>query len=139
MNEIIQFTPIKEAPWQNELDAKKYLTQVEMEFKKILGSDFKLANFNDQDREFIMSMVSIGIMAVDITPNPDIGHSIKEMDFIPLNTLAVLKFNLHGNMIVDRILNWQNSQEQENKESDWLEKFSKAIKGNKKPTKTEEQ
>lgn len=126
-------------PWQNQLDANKYLTEVHMDFKKIIGTDYKQAKFSDQDREFIMSMVGVGIMAMDLCPNPEIGEQIKELDFGYINTLAILKFNLDGNMIVDRITNWEKQTGEQEEESNWIEKLTKRINGKSTPTKAREE
>lgn len=128
----IQIGEDNRLPWQTELDAKKYLTDVHMPFKDILGTDFKQAKFSDQDREFIMTMVGAGIMIKEICPNPDIGNNIKELDFSYIYTLAVLKFNLDGNMIVDRITNWEKQQSEETGESSWIEQMKKQFGGEKK-------
>ncbi len=125
--------------WQTELDAKKYLTQVHMDFKKFLGTDFKLAKFEDKEREFILTILTAGMMVSDLCPHPDIGMELKEMDFAYINTLAVLKFNVDDNMIVDRITGWQKENDGElQEESEYLSRLAKRIKGEVKPRNIEE-
>lgn len=127
----------KNMPWQHELDAKKHLTEVHMDFKKHLGTDFKLAKFDDKDREFVMSILTAGMMISDLCPNPDVGEELKQMDFAYINSLAVLKFNQSNNMIVDRITNWQREQEEEKTAASWIERMTSRIQGKAKPKQVE--
>jgi hypothetical protein len=75
------------------------------------------------------------MMIADLCPNPDIGQELKEMDYTYINTLAVLKFNIDDNMIVDRITEWQKPTEEEDHELDnsYVERLMKKISGEKKP------
>lgn len=126
------------APWQHELDAKKHLTEVHMDFKRLLGTDFKLAKFDDKDREFVMSILTAGMMIEDLCPHPGVGQELKEMDYAYINSLAVLKFNQPGNMIVDRVTNWQQQENEEKTEMKWIERFTDKLTGKKKPRVVEE-
>lgn len=126
-------------PWQHDLDAKKHLTEVHMgEFKKLLGTDFKMAKFDDKEREFIMTILTAGLMAVDICPHPDIAEDIKQMDYAYINALAVLKFNVDGNMIVNRITNWTEHDNETKDKLDFIDRFNDRITGKKKPKMVEE-
>lgn len=122
--------------WQNELDAKKYLIQVHDErFRDMLGTDFKLAKLDGaaltQKQQFILDMLSIGQMALDLVPHPDIAHQIKDMDFLPIKGIAVLSFNVDKNMIIDRTTGWgeeKNQNDQDNEKEDaWIDKIKKKM------------
>ena len=123
--------------WQTELDLKKSLIKVhDEEFRTILGEDFKLAKLNDQERAFILDMVGIGRMALDLVPNPDIAQEIKDMDFLPIKTIAILRFNIEKNMIVDRSVGWgeeKEKQEDQNEETEkWINRLQKRLGNQKK-------
>lgn len=120
--------------WTSDYDQNRFLTQVHMPFKKILGVDFKLAKFTPQEQEFILDMVQIGMMAVDIVPDPDIGQDIKEMDFGVINTLAILRFNVEGNVILNRLTKWEEPEKQVRHEDlPWVERLRKRVSGESKP------
>lgn len=100
----------EEKPWSHELDAVKHLTDVHMDFKKYVGTDFKLAKLDNdvmtKKQVFVMDMVPAARMAYDLCPNKEIGLEIHDMIMSHVNTMAIVNFNLDKNMIVDRVTAW---------------------------------
>lgn len=121
----------QEQPWQNDLDTKKYLTEVHSDFKQYLGVDFKLAKLTDKQKEFIMDMLTIGMMSSDLTPNPDVGEEIKMMDYATINAISILEFNNQENMIIDRLTDYgkreEEKKQEEEKEDQWFNKMKKRM------------
>lgn len=120
-------------PWQHDLDAKKYLLDVHMAFKKYLGVDFKLARLNDKEREFIFTMVPAALGIYDLCPNKQIAEEIMNMDMAYVNTLAILKFNVDNNMIVNRLTQFEPPQTDEEEDTSFIERIKKRINGESKP------
>lgn len=114
---------MRELPWQTELDAKKDLVQVHNNnFRQVLGEDFKLAKFEEKDVEHILNLLGAGTGIIGLCPNPDVARDMKDMVFTYLNGLAVLRFNRHENMIVDRIANW-NPEQQGDEDKDFKDRL----------------
>lgn len=122
----------KEEPWQNELDTKKYLVDVHSDFKQYLGTDFKMAKLSSNQKEYILDMLTVGMISFEITPNPDVGHEIKQLDYSTMNAISILEFNQDNNMIIDRLTEFikkENEQEKGEKEEEaWYKKMKRRMK-----------
>lgn len=137
MSNIVQLYKQEEKkPWASDLDAKKFIVDVHMDFRELMGVDFKTAYFEDKDRELMFNLIPMALLGQQLCPNKLMGKQIMQMDLALVNVLAITKFNIKGNPLFS-LFTQQEADDPEEYSNSVTAKFLDKMKGKVRPKRVE--
>lgn len=121
--------------WESELDAKRYLLEIDAD-RIVLSPEFKKSTISAKEKELVITMLPAAQLAMDICPNKEIGREIAWLDLHVINALPLLNFNNAGNHVLNRYTQWEQPTETESEDTGWramIDKMTKIRSGDQKP------